>query len=116
MSEIFNDTITQGATYTTTYTLRDANGVVQDWSAWTPKLQLRTDYKDNQATAALTLTSGSGLDITNIATGIIVVTMTAAQTAPLTASYYLHDLKMTNETTVRRVRQGRFIMDKMVTD
>jgi hypothetical protein len=114
--EIFTDTLKQGSTYTLTLNLEDENKVAEDWSGWTPKMQLRTDFKDNQGVAALTLTSGSGIDMTDADTGVVIITITAAQTGALTAAYYLFDLEMTSGTTIERVLQGKFIVSKQVTD
>jgi hypothetical protein len=114
--EVFHDTIKQGATYSITLTLTDENDQVQDYSGFTPKMQVRKDFLDNDETAVFTLTSGDGIDMTNADDGLVVVTISAARSALLTSPRYLFDLEMKNGDFIERVFQGRFTVSKQVTD
>ena len=80
---------------------------------YTAALQIRSLPQD--ATAVLSLTTGSGITITG-ATGTIAVTATANQTGNIDEGPYYYDLEITSPTgVVTRVAQGQVVVSAQVT-
>lgn len=110
---IYNATIDQGATWSVTVTYKDSTGAPINLTGYTAALQVRQQY--SSVDADLTLTSPSnGIVITPL-TGVVVVTMTAAQTAALAEGYYVYDLELTSGTYKDRLIQGQLTVAPEVT-
>lgn len=83
-------------------------------TGYTAELQLRS--LPNDPTAALTLTTSSGITITAL-TGEIAIHATAAQTRAIDEGYYYYDLEITQTATgiVTRVAQGQILVSAEIT-
>lgn len=104
--------IDQGATWNITFTYKNSAGTPINLTGYTAALQLRTSY--DAASAALSLSSGSGIVLGGTA-GTIAVTATATQTGALTAGEYVYDLELTSSLVVTRLVQGRITVTPQVT-
>jgi hypothetical protein len=93
-------TIEQGATFSTTINVDDSSGNAINLYAYSANSQMRKSY---YSSTAYTIKS----DVTGTANGEITLSMTAANTANLSAGRYVYDLKITSPTnTVTRVVEG----------
>jgi hypothetical protein len=80
--------------------VEDTNGDAVNLYAYTASSQMRKSY---YSSTAYTITS----DVTGTANGQITISMTAANTANLSAGRYVYDVKITSPTTVvTRVVEG----------
>ena len=114
MAARYNYTVDQGSDFTFTYTL-NSGGVAVDLSGSTFKMDVRTKYKDTAL--VFQLTDGSGIDITNAASGILVITFTDTQTKLLTEKNYYYDIEQTDGSgIVTRRLQGLITVSYEVTD
>lgn len=92
--------IEQGATFNTTLNVEDSSGTAINLYAYTANSQMRKSY---YSSTAYTITS----DVTGTANGEITLSMTAANTALLTAGRYVYDVKITSPgSVVTRVIEG----------
>ena len=92
--------IEQGATFSTTLNVEDSVGTAINLYAYTANSQMRKSY---YSSTAYTITS----DVTGTANGEITLSMTAANTAALTAGRYVYDVKITSPSNVvTRVIEG----------
>lgn len=96
--------IEQGATFSTTVNVEDTQGNSINLASYTAASQMRKSY---YSTSASNITS----TITGTANGEITLSMTAANTANLTAGRYLYDLVITApDATKTRVVEGIVIV------
>ena len=102
MASILNQVIDQGSTFSKSITVYQTDGTtIQDLSAYTPTSQLRKNYT---STASTTINATKATPHTS---GVIVMSLTAVQTAALKAGRYVYDLQITHsDTTVTRVIEG----------
>jgi hypothetical protein len=110
---IYNATIDQGATWSVTVTYTDSNGTPINLTGYTAAMQVRQQY--SSADADLTLTSPSGGIVITPLTGVIVITMTATQTAALEEGYYVYDVELTSGSYKDRLIQGQLTVAPEVT-
>ncbi len=103
-------TIEQGATFSTTVNVTDAQGDALNLSSYSAASQMRKSY---YASSANTLSSV----ITGNANGEITLSMTAANSSNLTPGRYVYDLKITNSVdgSVTRVVEGTAVVMPSVT-
>ncbi len=87
------DTIYRGDTYTHTVTLKNADGSAYNGSTSTWSAKLREGEDDTAAVATMTVNTA------NAATGVFVVSTTAAITAGLTQRKLVWDLQETTSAT-----------------
>jgi len=93
-------TIEQGATFNTIVNVDDSSGNAINLYAYSANSQMRKSY---YSSTAYTINSS----VTGTANGEITLSMTAANTANLSAGRYVYDLKITSSTnTVTRVVEG----------
>jgi len=109
----YNISIEQGATWTLTLTFKDSSGVVIDVSSYTFTSQIRLS-KDSPEKLA-DMTQGSGIDVTNAATGIIVLSLTATETAALDFIDAVWDIESLVGSVVTREVEGTVTLNKEVT-
>ena len=110
----YNITCEQGSTFVQTLTITDnaTPPVARDLSTYTARLQVRPDIESS--TKLLDLTSAGG-DMTLNSSGIIVVTVSATNTAALTQGG-VYDLEIEDAGgVVERVIEVTYTMDKEVT-
>ncbi len=92
--------IEQGASFSTTITVSDSTGAFTNLTSYTAAAQLRKSYYSSSS-------NNFTVAISNAANGEITMTMTAANTANLTAGRMLYDLLITSPTSVKtRVVEG----------
>lgn len=110
MAGRYDVTVDAGATFSTVFTYKDANGVPIDLTGYTAQAMLRDDPY-SQAAAALTLTPT--IDGPN---GTVTLAMTAAETSTLTLDRYVYAIELTasgGEPVIRLV-EGTMTMSPEV--
>ena len=102
MASILNQVIDQGSTYSKSITVYENDGTtIQNLTGYTATSQLRKNYT---STAYTTILATIQTPATN---GIIVMSLTAVQTAALKSGRYVYDLQITAaDATVTRVIEG----------
>ncbi len=102
MASILNQIIDQGSTWSKQITVYQTDGTtVQDLTSYTPSSQLRKNYT---STAYTTINATKSTPHTS---GVIVMSLTAVQTAALKSGRYVYDLQITHsDSTVTRVIEG----------
>jgi hypothetical protein len=92
--------IEQGATFNTTINVEDTAGTAINLYAYTANSQMRKSY---YSSTGYTITSV----VTGTANGEITLSMSAANTANLSAGRYVYDVKITSPSSVvTRVIEG----------
>ena len=101
MASILNQNIDQGSTYSKSITVYQNDGTtIQNLTGYTVSSQLRKNY----TSTAYTTINATNNSPTN---GIIVMSLTAVQTAALKSGRYVYDLQITAaDSTVTRVIEG----------
>jgi len=104
--------IEQGTNFSETFEWLDNTGTVKDLSNYTVSIQIRT--KNGELIASSTGMANISIDTTNLATGLIVVSMTAAQTKVLDFVQGSYDIEFTAPTTgvVTRLVEGLVNLSK----
>lgn len=110
MSSYVELTLEQGATFTTTVTVSDANGDLMDLTDYTAKASMRKSYYSTTSTD-FTVTIPDPLS------GELLITMSATITAVLAPGRYVYDVILIapDETTVTRVFEGTVAVTPGVT-
>ena len=111
MAGILNLTIDQGATYTNTFTIYQADGTTaMNLTGYTVASQLRKNYTSTAYTAFTSVL------VSPHTSGRITMSLTATQTAAIKAGYYYYDVEITNSAgTVTRVMEGKIHFKPNVT-
>ena len=101
MASILNQIIDQGTTFSKQITVYETDGTtIQNLTGYTVSSQLRKNY----TSTAFTTINATNNSPTN---GIIVMSLTAVQTAALKSGRYVYDLQITAaDSTVTRVIEG----------
>lgn len=106
MATKVNIEIEQGATFTTTQDLLNADGTDFDVTGYTGTGSIRKHYLSNTAYSMnVALSNGS-----------CTFSMTAANTASLDEGLYVYDVKITSGNTIHRVFSGMVTVSPSVTD
>ena len=109
MSSISNIFIDQGATFTTTVTVSDANGDAVNLSGYSVAAQIRKSFLSSSATAFTA-------SISNASAGEITISLTDSQTTSLEAGHYVYDVLITaSGGTKTRVVEGQVTVNPSVT-
>ncbi len=109
MASISNIFIDQGATFTTTVTVTDANGDAVNLSGYSVAAQIRKTFLSSTATA-FTAT------ISNASSGEITISLTPTQTTALEAGRFVYDVLITaSGGTKTRVVEGQVTVNPSVT-
>tara|TARA_B100000212_G_C26927559_1_gene344698 strand:- start:174 stop:506 length:333 start_codon:yes stop_codon:yes gene_type:complete len=109
MASISNIFIDQGATFTTTVTVTDANGDAVSLSGYSVAAQIRKTFLSSSATA-FTAT------ISNASAGEITISLSPTQTAALEAGRFVYDVLITaSGGTKTRVVEGQVTVNPSVT-
>ena len=109
MASISNIFIDQGATFTTTVTVTDANGDAVNLSGYSVAAQIRKTFLSSSATA-FTAT------ISNASSGEITISLSPTQTAALEAGRFVYDVVITaSGGTKTRVVEGQVTVNPSVT-
>ena len=111
MASILNQVIDQGSTFSKQITVYETDGTtIQNLTGYTVSSQLRKNYT---STAYTTILATVQTPATN---GVIVMSLTAAQTAALKAGRYVYDLQLTAaDETVSRTVEGIITIKPEVT-
>ena len=109
MASISNIFIDQGATFTTTVTVTDANGDAVNLSGYSVAAQIRKTILSSSATA-FTAT------ISNATSGEITISLSPTQTTALEAGRFVYDVLITaSGGTKTRVVEGQVTVNPSVT-
>lgn len=109
MAAITNFIIEQGATFTTTVTVKAADATAFNLTGYTPRAQMRKSYYSSTKTDFTAVITGAATD------GKVTLSLTAAQTALLTDGRYVYDIEIDNNTSVFRVLEGMVTVSPNVT-
>ena len=112
----YNFTIEQGATYerTITFYTDEEMTLPKDMSGYAWRMQIR--YSPFSTSKLLELTSeNGGIVTTDQDEGIIVIKITATQTAALNFSEAFYDLESITGTTVVRELEGKVTLSREIT-
>lgn len=112
MAAIANLTVDQGASFSSDVTVKDANGNAFDLTGYTAAAKMAKGYASTRTRTTITAT----VDATPT-TGVVALTLTAAQTAALDAERYVYDLEITKTASgdVTRVIEGIINVSPQVT-
>jgi hypothetical protein len=116
----------QGATTNFEIQYKDANGSAIDLSGYSGKMQIKSDYADNNPTTYITLSSslnadGTGLNFsgsngsTPTQSGSIGIYISAASSSLLTFDTAKYDLEIVSGVTVSRLLEGNIKLSKQIT-
>ena len=109
MASISNIFIDQGATFTTTVTVSDANGDAVSLSGYSVAAQIRKSHLSSTSTAFTA-------SISNASAGEITISLTDSQTTSLEAGRYVYDVLITaSGGTKTRVVEGQVTVNPSVT-
>ena len=109
MASISNIFIDQGATFTTTVTVSDANGDAVNLSGYSVAAQIRKTFLSSSATAFTA-------SISNASSGEITISLTDTQTTALEAGRFVYDVLITaSGGTKTRVVEGQVTVNPSVT-
>jgi len=89
------------------------DGVVQDLTGWTARMQVRPTI--SSATVTLDLDSTGGEIVLGGAAGTVTILIAASATAALTAASYVYDLELVDGTEVTALLAGTFVVAPEVT-
>lgn len=112
---IWNIQADQGATFQRVVTWKDADGVAQNLTGFTARMQVR-DTTDDTDGAVLELTTANSRITLGGASGTISLLVNATTMAALTAGQYVYDMELVSSAgVVTRLVQGTFVVDPEVT-
>lgn len=118
--------IEQGATLNLEIQYKDSAGTAVNLTGYSGKMQIRSDYADNNPTTYITLSSslaadGTGLNFsgsngtTPPTSGSIGIYISAASSSVFTFDTARYDLEITSGSVVTRLLQGDVKLQKEVT-
>jgi hypothetical protein len=118
--------VEQGATLNLEIQYKDSAGTAVDLTGYSGKMQIRSDYADNNPTTYITLSSslatdGTGLNFsgsngtTPPTSGSIGIYISAASSSVFTFDTAKYDLEITSGSVVTRLLQGDVKLQKEVT-
>ena len=109
MASISNIFIDQGATFTTTVTVTDANDSAVNLSGYSVAAQIR---KSHQSTSSVDFTAS----VSDASSGEITISLTPTQTTDLEQGRYVYDVLITaSGGTKTRVVEGQVTVNPSVT-
>lgn len=118
--------IEQGATLNLEIQHKDSAGAPVNLTGYSGKMQIRSDYADNNPTTYITLSSSRALDGTGLnfsgsngttppTSGSIGIYISAASSSVFTFDTARYDLEITSGSVVTRLLQGDVKLQKEVT-
>jgi len=117
ISGVYNIACDQGATFSRSITWKDSANVAYDIAGYTARMQVRTAANAASYVIALTTENGRIAIGNTISTkGQVTLTISAADTANLTAGQYVYDLELVSGGgVVTRLIEGNFKVKAEVT-
>jgi len=109
---VYNFSINQGETFAKQITWRDSAGDLINLTGYTAQMHLKRAAKD--LNSLFELTNANSRITLGGAAGTIALSISAADTAALSGEY-VYDLELINGTVVKRLLQGRILIDAEVT-
>jgi len=97
MSAKANIVIDQGSTFSTEINLTDENGFPMNLGDYTANSQMRKWYTSANPTAVFT---------TEIVDGTVMLSLSATETANISAGRYVYDIELTTGNTITRIVEG----------
>jgi hypothetical protein len=112
MAAIANLSIDQGASFSSDVTVKDANNNAFNLTGYTSAAKMAKGYASTRTRTTITATISG-----DPTTGVVTLSMTAADTASLDAERYVYDLEITQTSTgtVTRVIEGIISVRPQVT-
>ena len=112
MAAIANLSIDQGASFSSDVTVKDANNNAFNLTGYTAAAKMAKGYASTRTRTTITATISG-----DPTTGVVTLSMTAADTASLDAERYVYDLEITQTSTgtVTRVIEGIISVRPQVT-
>ena len=118
--------IEQGSTLNFEIQYKDSTSTPINLTGYSGKMQIRSDYADNNPTTYITLSSslandGTGLNFsgsngtTPLSSGSIGIIISAASSSLFTFNNAKYDLELTNGNVVTRILEGNIKLNKEVT-
>lgn len=118
--------IEQGSTLNFEIQYKDSTGTPINLTGYSGKMQIRSDYADNNPTTYITLSSslandGTGLNFsgsngtTPVSSGSVAIVISAASSSLFTFDNAKYDLELTNGNVVTRILEGNIKLNKEVT-
>lgn len=118
--------IEQGSTLRLEVQYKDANNTPINLGGYSAKMQLRSDYADNNPTTYITLSSslapdGTGLNLSGstgnkpLSSGSIGIVISAVSTSLFTFDTAKYDLELSSGSVVTRLLEGTVKLSKEVT-
>lgn len=104
MAAVANLTVDQGANFSSDVTVKDSNGNAFDLTGYTARAKMAKGYQSTKTRTTFTCTVAS-----DATTGVVAMSLTAAQTTALDApARYVYDLEIEQTATgnVTRVIEG----------
>ena len=97
MSAKANIVIDQGSTFSTEINLTDENGFPMNLVDYVANSQMRKWYTSANPTAVFT---------TEIVDGTVILSLSATETANISAGRYVYDIELTTGNTITRIVEG----------
>lgn len=120
MAYIYNITCDQGATFSRVITYKDSDGALVNLTGYTARMHVRAQIEapSPDVSPLIALTTTNGRITLGGALGTVTLSISAADTAALSAGTYYYDLEMVSgdsPVVVTRLIQGTFVVDPEVT-
>lgn len=109
----YDITVEQGSTFSLTLVYQDQRGYVVPLTGYTARMQLRQSAA--ASTSQLELTTENGRISITPDEGRITLSISAADTAALSALPGVYDLEIVNGTFVQRILEGAYTVSPEVT-
>lgn len=112
---IWNVRADQGATFSRVLTWKDSDGVAQNLTGFSARMQVRDTTDDTDGSVLTLTTENSRIALGGVA-GTVSLLVDATTMAAIPATQYVYDLELVSSGgVVTRLVQGTFVVDPEVT-